>query len=79
MNEQSLLKEVNQVIATTFGCAEDLPGKAMGSIPGWDSMGHMMLVAALENHFDIRFPTHALAELTSPESIAQAISGLKES
>jgi len=78
MTEQNLLTEVNKVIAVTFGCAEDLPQKAMGSIPGWDSMGHMMLVAALENHFDVRFPTHALAELTTPENIAQAISGLKE-
>jgi acyl carrier protein len=45
----------------------------MGSTPGWDSMGHMVVVMALEKDFGVRFPAHRLPELTNIESIAAAI------
>lgn len=45
----------------------------MGSTPGWDSMGHMIVVMELEKEFGVRFPPYRLPELTSAESIAKAI------
>ncbi|MGH7286356.1 MAG: acyl carrier protein, partial [Polyangiaceae bacterium] len=44
---------VRKVIAETFRVpAENVPADAaMGSVAGWDSMGHMQLVVALEKEF----------------------------
>jgi acyl carrier protein len=46
----------------------------MGSTPGWDSMGHMMVVLEIEREFGVRIPTARLPELLDPVSIATAIS-----
>jgi acyl carrier protein len=46
----------------------------MGSTPGWDSMGHMMVVLELEREFGVRIPTARLPELLDVESIARALS-----
>jgi acyl carrier protein len=45
----------------------------MGSTPGWDSMGHMMVVMELEKEFDARFPPYLLPQLLDVPSIAKAI------
>jgi acyl carrier protein len=45
----------------------------MGSTPGWDSMGHMMVVMELEREFAVRFPSHRLPDLVTVQSIARAI------
>jgi acyl carrier protein len=45
----------------------------MGSTPGWDSMGHMTVVIALEAEFETRFPTHSLPELVNVDSIVRAL------
>ena len=45
----------------------------MGSTPGWDSMGHMMVVIELEKEFDTRFPPYLLPQLVDIPSIAQTL------
>jgi acyl carrier protein len=45
----------------------------MGSTPGWDSMGHMMVVLELEREFGVRIPTARLPELLDVASIARAL------
>lgn len=45
--------------------AQIRPDFKMGDHPRWDSLGHMDLVAAIENDFGIRFPSHALPRITS--------------
>lgn len=45
----------------------------MGSTPGWDSMGHMMVVMELEREFGTSFPSYRLPELVDVPSIAKAI------
>ncbi len=77
MPEQDFLDPVEQVIREVFPEAASLRDLQMGSVPGWDSMGHMSLVAALENRFQVNFPTYRLAELTNAAAIAAAISEQK--
>ena len=45
----------------------------MGSTPGWDSMGHMMVVMELEKEFGTRFPPYMLPQLLDVPSIVKAL------
>lgn len=45
----------------------------MGSTPGWDSMGHMMVVMELEREFGVKFPPHLLPRLVDVASIANTL------
>lgn len=45
----------------------------IGAPPQWDSIGHMQLLVEIENEFGVRFPTHAIANLTTVETIVEAI------
>jgi acyl carrier protein len=45
----------------------------MGSTPGWDSMGHMMVVMELEKEFGTRFPPFVLPQLLDVPSIVKAL------
>lgn len=49
----------------------------MGATPGWDSMGHMMVVMEVEKEFQTSFPPFRLPELTDVPSIARAVQDLK--
>ena len=46
---------------------EQVDGLTFQSIPEWDSVGHMGLIAALEEAFDIVFDTDDIVELSSFE------------
>ena len=48
------LEKYKQAFCESFEITEDkLPGLAYQAIPNWDSVGHMNLVANLEDAFDI--------------------------
>ncbi len=46
---------------------DQLPGLKYQGIEAWDSVGHMSLVAALEESFDIMMDTDDIIELSSYE------------
>jgi acyl carrier protein len=46
---------------------DELPGLAYQSVPGWDSVGHMSLVAQLEEAFDIILEMDDILDLSSYE------------
>jgi acyl carrier protein len=48
-----------------------------GKIKGWDSLGHLKLIMALEKEFNVRFDTEEIPTLTSFELIDQAIQKVK--
>jgi len=74
MNAQ-INQQVRDVIVKAFNLSlRDAQGDLrMGSVPRWDSMGHMELVSELENVFQVSFPAYALAELVDVDSIVHAI------
>lgn len=58
----------NKAFTEAFGIEEkDLPGLQYQAIPDWDSVGHMNLIAALEDAFDIMMDTDDIIDFSSYE------------
>ena len=62
------LEKYNEAFMSSFGIGEaDLVGLEYQAIPEWDSVGHMELVAAIEDAFDIMMDTDDIIDLSSYE------------
>ncbi len=62
------LEKYNTAFIESFGITvEQLPGLAYQAIEAWDSVGHMQLIAALEDAFDIMFDTDDIIDFNSYE------------
>jgi len=62
------LEKYNEVFCKTFEITEDkLAGLKYQDIDAWDSVGHMTLVANLEDAFDIMMETDDIIDLSSFE------------
>lgn len=61
-------EKYNQAFVDTFGVTEDqLAGLKYQDVTAWDSVGHMGLIAALEDAFDIMMDTDDIIDLSSYE------------
>lgn len=64
MNDQ----KYKQAFKDAFGIEEErLEGLRYQAIPEWDSVGHMVLIAAIEDAFDIMMETDDVIDLDSYE------------
>ncbi len=65
---------IRGTIERTLGISVDraMP-LAMGTTPGWDSLGHMNVVMALESEFATTFPAYRLPDLVDVASIARVL------
>ncbi len=64
----NLLEKYNGVFVTNlFVTAEQLPDLAYQSVPAWDSVGHMGLITALEEAFDIMIDMDDIIDFSSYE------------
>lgn len=62
------LEKYNNVFVENLQITEDqLIGLTYQSVELWDSVGHMSLVAALEDEFDIMIDTDDIIDLSSYE------------
>lgn len=62
------LEKYNNVFVENLQISEDqLVGLTYQSVELWDSVGHMSLVAALEDEFDIMIDTDDIIDLSSYE------------
>ena len=62
------LVKYNKAFTDSFEITDDkLVGLKYQDIPAWDSVGHMSLVAALEEAFDIMMDTDDIIDLSSYE------------
>lgn len=69
------IEKYAQVFCETFELdPEKLPGLKYQSIENWDSVGHMSLVAALEDAFDIMMETDDIIDLSSYEKGMEILS-----
>lgn len=60
------LEKYNKAFCDTFEITEDkLPSLKYQDVPLWDSVGHMSLVAALEESFDIMMETDDIIDISS--------------
>ena len=61
-------EKYNEAFITSLEVSEDqLEGLKYQGIPAWDSVGHMTLIAALEDAFDIMMDTDDIIDLSSYE------------
>lgn len=71
----SNLEKYNEAFTTTFEITEDqLPGLKYQDIQAWDSVGHMSLIAALEDAFDIMMETDDIIDFSSYEKGKEILS-----
>lgn len=62
------LEKYTKVFTETFTVsAEQASGLEYQAIPEWDSVGHMGLIAELEDAFDIMFDTEDIIDFSSFE------------
>lgn len=62
------LEKYNKVFMETFEVEEsELPSLLYQGTENWDSVGHMQLVAELEDAFDIMMDTEDIIDLSSYE------------
>ena len=62
------LEKYNKTFIDTFGVTESqLSGLKYQDIEAWDSVGHMGLIAELEDTFDIMMDTDDVIDLSSYE------------
>lgn len=62
------LEKYNTAFTETFGIdGGDLANLQYQGIEAWDSVGHMQLIAVLEDAFDIMFDTDDIIDLSSYE------------
>lgn len=61
-------EKYDNAFCETLQITEDqLVGLTYQSVPAWDSVGHMTLIAALEDAFDIMMETDDIIDLSSYE------------
>jgi len=69
--KQSISGQVYDIIARQFNYEGEItPDMAAKDIDGWDSLGHALLLQALEKHFDIRFE---LDEIFGMQTVADMV------
>lgn len=71
----SNLEKYNKAFTETFEITEDqLPGLKYQDIQAWDSVGHMTLIAAIEDAFDIMMDTDDIIDFSSYEKGKELLS-----
>ena len=69
------LEKYNKVFMDTFEIKEEqLAGLKYQAIDAWDSVGHMSLIAALEEAFDIMMDTDDIIDFSSYEKGKELLS-----
>lgn len=69
------LEKYNQAFIESLEVSADqLEGLQYQAVPAWDSVGHMGLVAAIEDAFDIMMDTDDIIDLNSYEKGKEILS-----
>ena len=81
MVDSDVGQRVRATLARVFqlSAADAQEDLRMGSLPRWDSMGHMQLIMEIEKEFGVTFPTYEIAELLSADAITNAVAKYKQS
>ncbi len=70
----SNLEKLTKVFVDTFGISEaETKGLQYQGIEQWDSVGHMTLVAAIEDEFDIQLDTDDIIDMSSFEKAQEIL------
>lgn len=68
-------EKLAQTFRSVFGLAPgaDVSGAAIGSVPRWDSLGHLKLMMEVEQALRVRLPAEALSRVQSYRDLEQAV------
>ena len=68
-------QKVESVVRDVFQLDDNksLDGIAPGSIPQWDSLGHVSLISAVEKAFDIQFSPAEIAQIDSINALKEVV------
>jgi acyl carrier protein len=71
VSQSPIREKVKRVMAATFHVsAEQIPDDATPeNVKGWDSLGHIELMLALEMEFGVPLPTEKIVDLVNLEAI----------
>jgi acyl carrier protein len=75
MNNAKILAQVQQCVSSVFNLD---PGSITAeatyeTVPGWDSLGHLRLIMAVEEAFAVRFTTEEIPTLLSVRLLCDAL------
>lgn len=71
---ETLEKIINIVASTCEVEASEVNGDStVGDFPAWDSMGHLAILTAVEEEFDISFEPEEMMELEDVNDIVKAV------
>jgi len=74
MKDRSELKNIVRIANKVFVDASNIDeNTSADSIPGWDSMGNLNLIIALEEEYDIEFDDEDLIKMNSIKKIHKVI------
>lgn len=75
----TILEEVRKIVAQILELEEsELPvDMEMDQIGEWDSIRNVMILAKLEEHYDILFPEDDVFDLVSVKALAEEVEKLK--
>ena len=69
------LEKILEIVATTCEVdkSEVTENSTVGDFPAWDSMGHLAILNAVEEAFDISFEPEEMMELEDVSDIVKAV------
>jgi acyl carrier protein len=73
-------QRLRTVVARTFKTAPDAvtPESALGTLPNWDSLGHLTLMMDVEKEFGICFPTEKINEPQTAGEICKLVVAIRK-
>ncbi len=78
MDDEVIADKLREIFATELGVdpSDVIDNLKYNMIPEWDSVGHMHLVAAIEEEFGIEIPDNDVAEMTVFSKVVETVSQL---
>jgi len=75
MSRTVSLSRLRSVMADVFEISPDdvTPNLAAGGIDAWDSVGHLQMIMAVEQEFQIQFPAEDIYKLTDIAKLHHAL------
>lgn len=72
---KTLTDRVREVVADTLQIPEDQvrEDSTADSLPSWDSLNHLNIMLAIEQHFEITLPPEEMERMTAIKTIAAVI------
>ena len=73
-NIEQFHKKKNKAFCETLNVeAAQLAGLKYQAVPSWDSVGHMTLIAAIEDEFEIQMDTDDIIDMSSFEKAQEIL------